>query len=45
MDEDGDPQSDKEGDDLEDLSTGTLQSDTLTVRVGATSKVATFRKK
>ena len=45
MDDDGDVQTKKEGDDLEDLSTGTLQANTISVKLGATENVAVFRKK
>ena len=38
-------QQEDSGDDLDDLSTGTLAGNTLTLRLGKTDRTATFRKR
>ncbi len=45
LDSDGKSQADEAGDDLDDFNTGTVQNNTITVKLGKTATVATFRKR
>jgi hypothetical protein len=45
LDGKGKSQADEAGDDLDDFSTGTLQANTMTVKLGKTENVVTFRKR
>ena len=45
LDDKGKSQADEAGDDLDDFHVGTLQNNTITVKLGKTENVATFRKR
>ena len=45
LDKAGKSQRDESGDDLDDVSTGTIDGDTLTLKLGKTDKVVTFRRR
>lgn len=45
LDSAGKSQKDEDGDDLDDLSAGTLEGDTLTVQLGKLDKRLTFRRR